>query len=457
MPEQPLRNEQRGRRVSVVNLDRGGLSLIYKVAWPVALSALFAQLMNIVDAFWVGRLGPAALAAVGTAGSVFGVLIALGQMVNAPVMAFVARFAGKDDRAQVQAVLFHGLILALILGVVTVALGVPSSRSLLGLLAADAEVAATGTPYLVILFIIMPVAYISAVLYTSIQATGDTLSPLLVSFVANLINLALDPLLIFGWLGMPRLGVAGAGVATGIATLAGAVMAFVIVWRRDLLRMTLPRISLFGKFLKIGFFAMIQGITRPLTGTLMFFIAGLSGKAVQAAFTVGLRIIGIPFIFITGLTVATQSLVGQYLGVGNPDGAVRVVRRSSWSGLALQIVLSALIFLGAFWLVGVFSPGQKEIIGFGSGYLRVMAPFLLLLPFSMTFAGAQYGAGRTLGPAAASVAANWITKLPLAYVLSQHTQLGPTGIWLAIGISVVVETLVNAIYYLQGKWKEVKL
>lgn len=440
--------------MSAVNLKKGGSTLIYKVAWPVALSALLAQFMTIVDAFWVGRLGPTALAAVGTAGSVFGVLIAFGQIVNAPVMAFVARFAGREDRFQVQAALFHGLLLAIILGLVIAASGIPSSPHLLRFLAADAEVATAGTGYLIILFIVMPFAYISGVLYTSIQATGDTLSPLLVSFVANIINLVLDPLLIFGWLGMPRLGVAGAGVATGIATLAGAVMAFVIVWRRDLLRMSIPNIILAGKFIKIGFFAMIQGITRPLTGTLMFFIAGLSGKVVQAAFTVGLRIIGIPFIFITGLTVATQSLVGQYLGVGNPDGAVQVVRRSSWSGFVLQIVLSALIFVNASWLVGLFSPGQDEIIRFGSSYLMVMAPFLLLLPFSMSFAGAQYGAGRTIGPAVASVAANWITKLPLAYVLSQHTKLGPAGIWLAIGISVVIETGVNVIYYAQGKWKK---
>lgn len=450
-------SRSQNKPLSVVNLKRGGLDTILLVAWPVALSTLLAQLMTIVDVFWIGRLGAFALASVGVAGSVFGVLVSLSQLVNAPTMAFVARFAGANDRSQAQAALFHGLLLALSTGVVLALAGVPLSRPILGLFGASREVMQVGTPYLVILFVIQPFVYFSVCSFTAMQATGDTLSPLLVSAGSNVLNLLLDPLLIFGWLGFPRLGVLGAGIATAIATLFNVIMAIVVLNRKNLLALALPRLSILGRFLKIGFFAMIQGITRPLTGMVMFYIVGLSGVVAQAAFTVGLRIIGIPFIFITGLTVATQSLVGQYLGAGSPQGASRIVRLSAWLGVLLQLVFSATLFLAASWLVGVFSPSQTEVIEIGSTYLRVLAPFLLIMPFSMVWAGAQYGAGKTLGPAMAAVAANWIVKLPLAYLLSQIAGMDTTGVWLAIGASVVVETAVNGVFFARGAWKRSKL
>ncbi len=451
----PARSQD--KPLSVVNLKRGGLGTIILVAWPVALSTLLTQFMIIVDTFWIGRLGTVALAAVGVAGSVFGVMVALSQLVNAPVMAFVARFSGADDRAQAQGALFHGLLLAMFVSLVLAAVGIPLSKSILSFFGAAPEVMQQGIGYLKILFFILPFVYLAGVSFIALQATGDTISPLLVSLGTNILNLALDPLLIFGWLGFPRLGLMGAGVATAVASLLNVTISLAILWRRDLLKFMPVRLKVLGHFVKIGFFAMIQGITRPLTGMAMFYIVGLSGLVAQAAFTVGLRIIGIPFIFITGLTVATQSLVGQYLGAGSPQGASRIVRLSALSGMMLQLILSIILFLGASWLIGLFSPSQAEVITIGASYLRVLAPFLLIAPLSMTWAGAQYGAGKTIGPAMAAVGANWIVKLPLAYVLSRIAGMDTTGVWLAIGASVVVEAAINGAYFASGGWRRSKL
>ncbi len=445
--------EESGLSSTGAGNSRTGFSNILKIAWPVALSAFLSELMTIVDALWVGRLGSQALAAVGVSGSVFGVLIALSQLSNAGIMAFVARFTGSGDRARVQASLFHGILIALALGIILAIAGIPLSRSILTVLGSSKEVVNAGTPYLIVLFSILPIVYTSIAIYTALQATGDTVSPLIVSFLANVLNLVLDPLFIFGWLGFPKLGVLGAGVATAIASLLGLVLAMLIISRRRLVAFVTPRLGFISSFLKIGFFAMIQGITRPITGMLMFSIAALFGVTAQAAFTVGLRIIGIPFIFLAGLSIATQALVGQSLGASDSKGAERVVRFSYLAGI--QVILSTLVFVGARWLVGIFSPGQPEVIEMGSKYLQVMAPFLLLAPFAHIWAAAQYGAGYTVGPALSSVLANWVVKLPAAILLSTVVGLESTGIWLAIGISVVVETAVNGIYYATGRWKKV--
>ncbi|NLI98331.1 MATE family efflux transporter [bacterium] len=411
--------------------------------------------MSIVDALWVGRLGKIALAAVGVSGSVFGVLIALSQLSTAGTMAFVARYTGAKDVERARVYLFNGLVVAVVLGIVIAVAGIPLSRSILTLFGSGKEVVAIGTPYLIALFSILPIVYMSTVIYTGLQATGDSLSPLIVSFLANVINIALDPLFIFGWLGFPKLGVLGAGVATGIASFSGLILAVVTASRKRLLTFVVPKIQFIWSFLKIGFFALIQGITRPLTGMLMFSVAAVFGVTAQAAFTVGLRIIGIPFIFLVGLSVATQSLVGQSLGEGSVSKAEGVVRSSYIAGILLQFFLSLAIFLGARWLVSLFSPGQAEVIDVGSRYLRIVAPFLLFVPLSNAWMGAQYGAGYTIGPAVASVIGNWAVKLPLALILGIVAKLETSGIWLAIGISVVAETAVNGIFFSTGRWKKV--
>jgi Na+-driven multidrug efflux pump len=138
-----------------------------------------------------------------------------------------------------------------------------------------------------------------------------------------------------------------------------------------------------------------------------------------------------------------------------------MVRLSIFSGIVMQVVLSGLLFVAARWLVGIFVPagaeGGDEVIRMGASYLRTLAPFLLLVPVSASWAGAQYGSGRTLGPALAALLANLIVKLPAAWLLSQLAGMKTSGVWLAIGISVAVEAAVNAGFYFQGRWERTGL
>lgn len=440
--------------LGAVDYKKSVVGAIIKVAWPVALSTLLTQLMVVVDIFWIGRLRvEGVLAAVGVAGSVYAVLIAIAQLAIAPTMAFVARYTGEDNRRLAQGALFHSMMIALVLSVVLSLAGIPFCAHLLRLFGATEQVVLVGTQYLQILFIILPFTYLGVVGFTALQATGDTLSPLIISIITNVINLVLDPILILGLLRFPRLGVVGAGIATGVATVINLIAALVVLNRKRLLVVVSLRLKVVGRFLKVGLFGMIQVITRPLTGLVMFYIVGLSGIQAQDAFSVGVRIIGTLFVFLTGLGIATQSLVGQSLGAGTSATARRVVRTSALYGTLLQILVSTLLFVGANWIIRAFSPGSEEVIGIGTRYLRILAPFLVIAPFSMAWSGAQYGAGRTLGPAIAALAANLVVKLPLAYVLSQVLGMDTNGVWLAIGASVVVETAVTGLFFASGRWK----
>jgi len=416
------------------------------------LSSVLFTFQTTVNMFWVGRLGATELAAVALAGSVLGVFQTLAGMVSAGTLASCARFSGADDRSGIQESLFHSLLLGLLIAVVLALPGALLSNPLLRLFGAEPGVVAAGTPFLTLLLAFLPAYFVSVIFSSVFQALGDTRTPMWVALGVNLVNLVLDPLLILGWLHLPRLGVTGAAIATVFSQVCGALALGLILNRRGLVRFDLRiRAQALRALLGIGVPASLQAITRPLTGMLMFRIVASFGSPAIAAFGVGLRILNIMYIYLNGFGAATQSLVGQNLGAGRPDVARAVAARVQVIASALQLLVLSVLFALAPQVIRIFNT-DPAIVRFGTSYLRLLAPFLVLLGISTAWSGSQYGAGATRPTMIAAVLANWLVKLPLAYILSRVTSLNLTGVWLGIGVSVVVETLVLGIFYFRGGW-----
>jgi putative MATE family efflux protein len=413
---------------------------------------LLYTMLTVVDMFWVGRLGPATVAAVALGGAVLGVLYSVGQVFAVGVLATASRAAGANSRAGVRESLRHGLILALITSVIVAVVGAPLAGHILRLFGAAPEVVAAGRAFLAILLAVLPGFFVGMVLYSGFQALGDTRTPMLISLATNVVNLLLDPVLIFGWLGMPRMAAAGAAWATVISQSGGLVAMAVILHRRGLLIFSGPLHSRAVRtMLDIGVPAGFQGVTRPLTGMLMFGIATRFGTEATAAFGIGLRILGVIFIYLGGLASAGQTLVGQSLGQGKPELARNVAQRLIFIAMLLQFAVMPLLFLFAAPLVAVFN-ANPDVVRFGSQYLRVLSPMLLVLGLSTGWESAQRGAGATRIPMVAALVSNWGIKIPAALVFAGLLGYGVTGIWFGIGVSIVVEAGILAIGYYRGGW-----
>ena len=409
-------------------------------------------MLTVVDMFWVGRLGPATVAAVALSGSVLGVLFALGQVFAVGVLATASRAAGADSKAGVRESLRHGIILGLIGSAVFAAVGAPLSGLVLRWFGAAPDVVAAGRAYLAILLAVLPGFFTGMILYTGFQAIGDTRTPMLISLATNVVNLILDPILIFGWLGLPRMAAAGAAWATIISQSGGLVVMAVILRRRGLLSLSGPlRSSAVRTMFDIGAPAGLQAVTRPLTGMLMFGVATGFGTEATAAFGIGLRILSVIFIYLGGFASAGQTLVGQSLGQGRPELARSVGRRLISVAVLLQLAVMPLLFFFAGPLVAVFN-ANADVVRFGSQYLHVLAPMLVVLGFSTAWESAQRGAGATRGPMVAALVSNWGVKIPAALIFARLLGFGVTGIWLGIGVSIVVEAGILAIGYYRGRW-----
>lgn len=419
------------------------------------LSLLFTGL-HLVDMFWVGRLGRAAVAGAALAGSVVGVFFALGQLFTVGLMATVARAVGAG-RADVAAEsVWHGLVLALLFSLPLAVAGAVAGPGLVRLFRAAPEVVAQGGPYLRLLLAASPGFFCGMVTYTAFQACGDTRTPMYVIAGANLLNAVLDPVAIFGWPGFPGLGMTGAALATVVAQSFGLAVMLVLLVRRGLLRPVRLRARVFRTLAGIGIPAGLQGVTRPLTGMMMFGIVAGFGTAPTAAFGIGMRVLEVMFVYLSGLGTAAEVLTGQSLGAGKPELALAFGRRITFTALGLQLVVMPLLFVFAPVLVAVFN-SDPAVVAIGTGYLRVLAPMLVATGVTTAWAGVQRGAGATVVPMAAALLANWAVKLPLSVLLARTAGLGPVGVWIGIGVSVLVEAAVLAGGYFRYRWLERRL
>jgi putative MATE family efflux protein len=445
------------RAISAVDITGSTGRVIWKISGPVMLSSVLFTIMSTVDMFWVGRLGHREIAAVALAGSVLGVLQALAGMVSVGTLATCARFAGADDRDGVVSSLSHSIGLSGLIGLVVALATVPFGESLMRIFGAETTVVNLGTPYLELSLIVLPSFFVSMVLAAAFQALGDTRTPMWISLVTNIVHLILDPFLILGWLGAPRLGVFGAAIATAFSQVLGMTALFWILYRKGLvaLRRTLqPRV--FGSLLTIGAPASLQAITRPLTGMLLFRIVTSFGTAAIAAFGVGLRILNIMYIYLNGLGAACQTLVGQNLGARRPEDALRVAGRVLKLSLFLQIGVMLVLFVWAGPFIRIFN-ANPDVVRYGASYLHILAGFLIVLGPSTAWSGAQFGAGATRPTMVAALAANWLVKIPLAAILSRMSTFGLAGVWLGIGVSILIEAAIVGVAYFQGGWRHKEL
>jgi Na+-driven multidrug efflux pump len=181
----------------------------------------------------------------------------------------------------------------------------------------------------------------------------------------------------------------------------------------------------------------------------MFGLVTSFGTAATAAFGIGLRTLEVMYIYLGGLGSAGEVLVGQSLGRGQPELAERASRRVTLIALLLQAGVLPFMFTFAPLLVALFSR-DPDVVRVGTGYLRVIAPTLLVLGPVIGWGSAQRGAGATALPMVAALVANWVVKLPLAWVLARS--IGLPGIWLGIGGSIVVEAALLGIGYFRKGW-----
>lgn len=433
---------------------------LWRLAWPVMVSMVLHTALSLVDMYWVGKLGVTAVASLSLAGNLFFMFINFAEIISIGTIALVARHWGAGEKEETMQVVHHSFWLGLAISLFFASVLLTFGSSLVNLFRVETALHQLATGYLRITGVGYLFIYTSIAFSSALQGAGDTRTPMFVLLLGNALNMVLDPIFIFGLMGLPAMGVLGAGWATLLSQVFIFLLLFYIVLSGQISPVRFKLKGLFElsfsapllkRILKIGVPAALQASTRPLTGMALMWLVALFGTEAVAAFGIGQRVLGFAFIMLVGLMVATSTMVGQSLGAKKEDLSREVARRAMLVGLVVQACISVLYFVFAATIMTFFG-AEGTALTAGISYLKIISVGLFLGGPLFVLEGVFKGAGDTVPPMFSALVANWFIKLPCAYFLSIPLGLGSDGVWWAITVSIIAELITLTYYYSQGKW-----
>jgi putative MATE family efflux protein len=441
------------------HLVEGGIVRgLLRLSGPMFVSAMLQNLQSVIDLFWVGRLGSEAVAALAVAGTILMLLFPVIMGVSMGTVAMVSRAIGAGHPDEAGEIAGQSMLLALVFGLIAGVVGYFCAGTLCRTLGAAPEVAPLATTYLRISFVGAFTVFMLFVGNSALQGAGNSTIPMCAMGLATLLNLVLDPLLIFGLLGLPRLGVAGAAIATVLSQAVATVLVMAVLHRGQVAGMHAHlgrwrlRSDLAWRLLRIGTPSSGQMLSRSLMSLVLMRIVAETGTVAVAAYGIGLRFHMIILMPAFTLANAVATMVGQNLGAGKPQRAYRAAWIATGMDVAIMVVAAIILVFAARPLMTAFDR-NPEVVKVGVNYLRTVSPFYVFAALAIVLGRALMGAGDTMGSMVCTVIGLWGVQVPLAIYLSRVVSPPTQGVWWAIAAAVTVHGLLITAWFETGRWK----
>jgi len=434
---------------------------IWSLAWPVILTFLLESLVGLVDTLMVGRLGATAVAAVGVGAQVLSAVSVAMTAVGTGTLAIVARHIGARERVAAEHVLLQSILAAFALSLVAVVPVILFAAEIVAAFNVDPDVAVLGASFVRVVMLSIPESALLFVIGSALRAAGDTRTPLAIGFIVNVINIALNYVLIFGKLGLPALGVRGSGLATTIAFTVGALVAVALLLRGRLV-LSLPRrrwkpdLAAMRRVLAIGYPAAAEQFLMQIGFFIYLIFAATYGTSALAGYFIGVRILALSFLPGFGFAAAAGALVGQNLGRRDPQRAEHSAWMSTWLAVAMMSTCGIVLYFAAEPIARLFVDDPRVAVDAVS-FIHALAASQPLMAIDFTLGGALRGAGDTKFPLVSVLISFYGCRLAWAYVVTYVLHASLPWLWAAIFGDYIARAALKAWRMRSGRWKQVQV
>ena len=439
----------------------GRTGAVLRLALPAVAEQLLNMTVGLVDTFLVGHLGASALSAVSISNQFVMLATVLFASVATGSTALIARSIGAEDLRTARRTLNQSMLMGALIGIASTVLGVLLARQAVRLMGATGETLPLAESYLRIVsctFLLSTWLFIGN---ACLRGAGDTLTTMRVMMLVNVVNVVVASTLIYGPLGLPRLGVAGSALGAAAGRTTGGLVILALLWRgRPGLRLhwraMRPDLALIRRILQIGIPTGVEQMLMRLGQSSYLRVVTTLGMTAVAAHAVALNAESLSYMPGFGFAIAATTLVGQGLGAGQPQRAEADGYLAYKLGAGVMSFMGLVFFFFAGRIVGFFTT-DPQVIALGSGPLRLVAVAQPLLASSMIFSGGLRGAGDTRWPMAFTALGVWLVRVPLAILFVLVLRLGLMGAWYAMVIDLATRGVLAFLRFRAGDWKAARV
>lgn len=426
------------------------------LAWPIMLSQLMQTLYNLADTLWLGRVGPEAVAAISISFPIVFMMISVASGLTIAGTALIAQHKGRGNIKKINKIIGQLFSFIVFLSIIISIIGFIFATKIIVLMGAEVEIVGDASAYLRTIFAGIPFMFIFFIFSSILRGIGDTKTPSIMMFISVVINIILDPLLIFGIGIFPKFNVMGAALATILARAIVAIYALYMI-KKGVAGFYLNlsylkwNFAIIKKIIKIGVPSSVEQSMISMGQVLMTSLVAGFGTMTLAAYGIVNRIISLPTILAFGVAAAATTMVGQNIGA---DKKSRAERTSLVSILIIFIsmsVLGIILFIKPEFVIRLFNEAP-EVVSLGTQYLKVVS-------LTFGFLGAMYvgngvfkGAGKTVPPMIISSFSLWLFRLGSAYIFITVLSFSQNGLWWAVALSHIGGSILGLVWLKISNW-----
>jgi len=428
------------------------------LAIPMVMEMIMESLFAIVDVYFVAKVSVNAVATVGLTEAVLFIIYALAEGLSIAAAAIVARRVGEKNLKTAGDAAFQAITVALLIGLPLGVIGFLFSDNVLSLMGGSQDLINEGGKYAQIMYAGNISVILLFLLNGVFRGAGDAATAMRSLWLANGINIILDPILIFGWWIFPEMGVAGAAVATTIGRSVGVIyQLYLLLGKNAIVRIHVKNMvvktQMIIELFKVSFGSVAQFLIDSASWIVLVRVISIFGPDAIAGYTIAIRIVIFSILPSWGLSNAAATLVGQNLGAKKPERAVKSVWRAAWVNTIFLFLVSVVFFLLADWIIGFFTP-EPIVKGNAINALKIICGGYIFFSIGMVLGQAFNGSGDTRTPMWVHLGVFWLLQIPLAYILAVPLKFEDEGVYISIAFSHALYAAIMIVLFNRGTWKK---